>query len=163
MSDSFDSGEFRKVLGHYPTGVTLVTSTDGDGRIGAVMGSFGSVSLDPPLVMFMPTRDSGSWQRIEASGVFTANVLRDEHVGLCNAFFQKDVTCWDQAKWSEGVNGAPVLDDALCAVECEIESVTDAGDHVIVLGRVVGISATDDEDANALLFFKGGYGHFESI
>ncbi len=163
MTDSFDSGEFRKVLGHYPTGVTLVTSTDGDGRIGAVMGSFGSVSLNPPLVMFMPTRDSGSWQRIEASGVFTANVLRDEHIGLCNAFFQKDVTSWDQAEWSEGVNGTPVLVDALCAVECEIESVTDAGDHVIVLGRVVAITATDDEHANALLFFKGGYGHFESI
>lgn len=163
MSDGFDSGEFRKVLGHYPTGVILVTSRDDEGPIGAVMGSFGSVSLDPPLVMFMPTRDSGSWQRIEATGVFTANILRDEHVGLCNSFFKKDSSCWDDAEWTEGANGAPVLADALCSVECEIESVTDAGDHVIVLGRVIGLTATEDEHANALLFFKGGYGHFHSI
>lgn len=156
-----DSGEFRRVLGHYPTGVTLVTGQDDGGPIAAVMGSFASVSLDPPLVMFMPVRESGSWQRIEGTGSFAANVLRSDQVDLCMSFFDKDPEAWNQLPWRRSALGSPVFDDAMAWIDCTIENVIDAGDHVIVLGRVHDLAATVDEDAMPLLFFRGGYGRFE--
>jgi flavin reductase (DIM6/NTAB) family NADH-FMN oxidoreductase RutF len=158
---TIDSGEFRRVLGHYPTGVTLITSHDDDGPIGAVMGSFGSVSLDPPLVMFMPTRESTSWARIEATGSFCANVLRADQVDLCVSFFKKDPECWDRVGWRRSSLGSPVFDDALAWIDCTIENVVEAGDHLIVLGRVHHLDSTADEHAAPLLFFRGGYGRFE--
>lgn len=159
---AIDSAEFRRVLGHYPTGVTLVTSHDDDGPVGAVMGSFGSVSLDPPLVMFMPTRDSSSWQRIEAAGHFAANVLTSAQLEVCSSFFKKDPACWDLLAWRRSELGSPVFDDALAWIDCTVDKVVDAGDHVIVLGEVRELQANDDASLSPLLFYRGAYGRFEA-
>ncbi len=162
MSDaSIDPGDFRRVLGHYPTGVTLITSHDDDGPVGAVMGSFGSVSLDPPLVMFMPTRASSSWARISATGSFCANVLGSDDVDLCVAFFKKDPDCWDRMPWHRSALGSPVFDHALAWIDCTVEEVFEAGDHLIVLGRVQHLDSTVEDGASPLVFFRGGYGRFE--
>ncbi|MDH3755493.1 MAG: flavin reductase family protein [Acidimicrobiia bacterium] len=162
MSDTpIDSAEFRRVLGHYPTGVTLVTGVDAAGPVGMVVGSFGSVSLDPPLVMFMPTTTSTTWQRIEPTRRFCVNVLCDDQVEMCNAFFSKVDHVWDDVAWHPAPSGSPIIDSALAWVDCEVDSVLEAGDHVIVLGRVVALGA-DDTDRTPIVFFKGGYGRYAS-
>ena len=169
MSDypEIDSGEFRKVMGHYPTGVTLVTahnepSDDGGGPAAMVIGSFGSVSLDPPLAMFMPTADSRSWQQIEASGNFCVNVLGQDQLDLCNSFFKKETDPWEGIDWTTGPSGSPIVPGCVAWIDCTIEQVVPAGDHLIVLGRVLALEP-GGSDAGPLLFFKGGYGQFADL
>ena len=131
MSDdtpAIDGADFRTVLGHYPTGVTVVTADD-DGPCGMVIGSFGSVSLDPPLVQFMPAKTSGTWARIEKSGSYCVNVLGADQLGLCNSFFDKSKDPFDGFAWRPGVTGSPVIDGCLCHIDCEIHEAVDAGDH----------------------------------
>ena len=164
MSDdtpAIDGADFRTVLGHYPTGVTVVTADD-DGPCGMVIGSFGSVSLDPPLVQFMPAKTSGTWARIEKSGSYCVNVLGADQLGLCNSFFDKSKDPFDGFAWRPGVTGSPVIDGCLCHIDCEIHEAVDAGDHYIVIGRVVDL-APGTNTGGPLLFFKGGYGDFAEL
>jgi flavin reductase (DIM6/NTAB) family NADH-FMN oxidoreductase RutF len=155
---TIDPALFRQVLGCYPTGVTIVTASAGDEPVAMVIGSFGSVSLDPPLVMFLPGQSSSTWPRIEAAGAFCVNVLGDDQVELSHRFFSKDTDPWDGLEWTTAATGAPVLADALAWIDCEIERVVEAGDHWIVLGRVVDLEGSDS--GGPLVFFRGGYGRF---
>jgi 3-hydroxy-9,10-secoandrosta-1,3,5(10)-triene-9,17-dione monooxygenase reductase component len=153
-----DGAVFREVLGNYPTGVTLVTAEDG-GPCGMVIGSFGSVSLDPPLVQFMPTKDSATWERIERSGAYCVNVFCSDQLGMCNSFFDKSKDPFDAIDWRAGVTGSPIIEGALAYIDCEIDVAYDGGDHYIVVGRVVDM-AVSRNDAGPLLFFRGGYGDY---
>ncbi len=156
---TIDPTRFRQVLGSYPTGVTIVTAVDDGEPVAMVIGSFGSVSLDPPLVMFLPGNTSSTWPRIESAGAFCVNVLADRHRELCDRFVRKDGGAWDDGSWTTAATGAPVLPDALAWVDCEIDRVVEAGDHWIVLGRVVELHGS--EDGSPLLFFRGGYPRVE--
>jgi flavin reductase (DIM6/NTAB) family NADH-FMN oxidoreductase RutF len=162
MTDApeIDGATFRQVLGNYPTGVTIV-SADDDGPCAMVIGSFGSVSLDPPLVQFMPAKDSKSWERIRRSGSYCVNVLSVEQLGMCNSFFG-DGDPFDAIEWHPGVTGSPVIEGCLAYIDCEIESAVDGGDHDIVLGRVVDLGV-GSADGSPLLFFQGGYGTFQPL
>lgn len=153
-----DGAVFRQVLGNYPTGVTLVTADD-DGPCGIVIGSFGSVSLEPPLVQFMPAKTSGTWARIERSGAYCVNVFGSDQLDLCNSFFDKSKDPFDAIEWRPGPTGSPIIEGALAHIDCEIDAAHDAGDHYIVVGRVVDLGV-GDSDAGPLLFFRGGYGDF---
>lgn len=153
-----DSGLFRQVLGNYPTGVTLVTA-DSEGACGMVIGSFGSVSLDPPLVQFMPAKTSTTWERIEAAGSYCANVLASDQLDTCNSFFDKSKDPFDAIDWRPGPSGSPIIDGALAYIDCEIAVAHDAGDHLIVVGRVLELGVGNSE-AGPLIFFQGGYGDF---
>ena len=124
MSDdtpAIDGAEFRNVLGHYPTGVTVVTAMDGDDPVALVIGSFVSVSLDPPLVGFLPGKTSRTWPLIEASGSFCVNVMGDDQLDLCNAFFKKEVDPFEVHDWAPGSTGAPRIAGSAAYVDCEIE------------------------------------------
>lgn len=162
MTDTpeIDGAMFRQVLGNYPTGVTIV-SADDDGPCAMVIGSFGSVSLDPPLVQFMPTKDSKTWERIRRSGSYCVNVLGVDQLAMCNSFFA-DGDPFDAIAWHPGVTGSPIVEGCLAHIECEIESALDGGDHDIVLGRVVALNV-GSSDASPLLFFQGGYGSFQPL
>jgi flavin reductase (DIM6/NTAB) family NADH-FMN oxidoreductase RutF/DNA-binding IclR family transcriptional regulator len=155
-----DPAHFRYVLGQYPTGVTLITATQTDGEpIGMVVGTFTSVSLDPPLVAFLPDRKSSSWPKIREAGSFCANVLTAAQQDVCRAFARKQDDRFDLAQWETTGTGSPRLVDAAAWIDCTIEDVVEAGDHDIVLGRVGGLDVGDSAEL-PLLFLRGGYGSF---
>ena len=155
---SFDSSKFRQVLGHFPTGVTVVTAAPGDDFVGMAVGSFSSVSLDPPLVAFFAGRDSDSWPGIEAAGAFCVNVLSDQQEGLSRRFAAKEGDKFEGIGWRPAGSGSPLLDGVLAWIDCDIESVTEMGDHFCVLGRVRELEV--GHDGSPLVFFRGGYGRF---
>ena len=155
-----DPAWFRYVLGQYPTGVTLITATHPDGSpIGMVVGTFSSVSLDPPLVSFMPDVRSSSWPKIRDAGSFCANILTSAQQDVCRAFARKEEHRFSASRWSDTETGSPRLDGAAAWVDCTIEDVIRAGDHDIVIGRVTSLGV-GDADGLPLLFLRGGYGSF---
>ena len=160
MTDSppFDEGRFRQVLGHFTTGVTVVTAAASDGPVGLAVGSFASVSLDPALVAFFPKRESTSWPKIEASGHFCVNVLAEAQEDVCRRFASKGDDKFRGLGWHTAGSGAPILEGILAWIDCDIEGVTEAGDHYYVLGRVRDLAVV--HDGAPLLFFRGGYGRF---
>jgi len=162
---SLDPMKFRQVLGHFPTGVTVITATTADGTpVGFTIGSFTSVSLDPPLVGFLPMVNSERWAAINASGSFCVNVLGAHQADLCWQFAKSSITePFDGVAWHpSAITGSPVLDGSIAWIDCAIEGVVDAGDHHFVLGRVLELEHTEPEsEPNPLLFFKGQLGKFQ--
>jgi flavin reductase (DIM6/NTAB) family NADH-FMN oxidoreductase RutF len=157
---SIDEAKFRQVLGHYPTGVVVVTALGADDHpVGLAIGSFTSVSLDPPLVAFFPGKSSSSWPKIEAAGSFCVNILGEDQEDVCRVFASKAADKFASIGWRKGHTGAPIINDVIAWIECTIERVDDAGDHVVVLGRVVDLEV--GHTGGPLLFFRGGYGRYE--
>ncbi|KKC25197.1 flavin reductase family protein [Sphingomonas sp. SRS2] len=154
-----DAAVYRRVLGHYPTGVCVVTAALPDGRRAAmVVGSFTSVSLSPPLVGFFPDVSSTSWLDIERAAKFCVNVLASDQVDLCRRFSAKGEDKFAGLSHRVSANGSPVLDDVLAWIDCSLEKVYEAGDHYVVLGRVQELDIV--RPGQPLLFFRGGYGSF---
>lgn len=152
----FDSSHFREVLGHFCSGVTVITAVDGGEPVGFACQSFQSLSLDPPMVSFAPSRTSTTWPRIRSAGRFAANVLAEGQDALCKSFAVSGGDKFAGVDWSESLGGSPILDGALAWVDCEIVQEVDAGDHVLVLGRVLDLGAPID--GRPLLFFRGKFG-----
>nr|WP_269450211.1 flavin reductase [Gordonia sp. LAM0048] len=147
------------MLGQYPTGVCVVAATGADGRrAGMVVGSFASVSLSPPLVVFFPDRSSTSWPRIREVGRFCINVLAAGQEEVCRRFAAKGGDKFEGLDVDVAPSGMPRLNDAAAWIDCEIDSVHDAGDHHAVFGRVIDLDI--GTAATPLLFFQGGYGRF---
>lgn len=159
ISRASDPLLFRRVLGHYPTGVTVVTAIGEDGvPQGMVVGSFTSVSLDPPLVAFLPASNSGSWARLRPAGRFCVNILGAGHERLCRQFAARTGDKYEAVSWRPAPSGSPIIDGAVAWIDCETETVHQAGDHDIVIGRVLDLDTVDK--GLPLLFFRGGYGSF---
>ena len=150
----------RTVLGHFATGVAIITALDGDEPVGMACNSFTSVSLEPPLVLFCAAKSSTTWPRIQAAGKWAANVLDDDGEEICRLFAQKGADRFSHIASTPGRTGAPIVEDALAFVDCEPVDEHDAGDHVIVVGRVVELGYR--HEGKPLLFYRGGYGRFES-
>lgn len=156
-----DPLEFRRVLGHCPTSVTVVTAAPDGVPKGMTIGSFFSVSLDPPLVGLCVDRRSTSWPEIEPAGVFAVNVLADDQSDLSARFAGRVPDKYDGVPWRPGVTGSPIIEGAIGHIDCRLESTFEAGDHWIVVGRVLELDV--DREARPLLFFQGGYGTFDPI
>jgi 3-hydroxy-9,10-secoandrosta-1,3,5(10)-triene-9,17-dione monooxygenase reductase component len=157
---SFDQARFRQVLGHFCTGVTVVTGLDGDEPMGFTAQSFSSVSLDPPLVLVCPAKSSSSWPRIRAGGAFCVNVLAEDQEAVCRAFATRGGDKFREIGWTPAPGtGSPVLTGALAWIDCRLEDEHDAGDHVIAVGRVLDMGVP--AESRPLLFYRGGYGRFE--
>lgn len=154
-----DSASFRTVLGHYATGIAIVTGLDGDEPVGIACNSFTSVSLDPPLVLFCAAESSSTWPRLQRAGRWAANFLGDDGEAVSRLFAQPGADRFGSIEWSRGRTGSPILRDALAYVDCETVAEHEAGDHVIVVGRVVELGYRTE--GKPLLFYRGGYGHFE--
>jgi flavin reductase (DIM6/NTAB) family NADH-FMN oxidoreductase RutF/DNA-binding IclR family transcriptional regulator len=149
--------EFRRALAHYPTGVAVVTAVQADGSpVSMVVGTFTSVSLDPPLVGFLADRNSASWQGIKAAGHYCVSVLGAAHEHVCRAFATKDPERFRYATTLTDA-GCPRLDEAALWVDCTIDDVLTTGDHDLALGRVRQLGLGDNGGA-PLLFLRGGYG-----
>jgi flavin reductase (DIM6/NTAB) family NADH-FMN oxidoreductase RutF len=155
---SFDEAKFRQVLGHFPTGVVVVTAVSDGTPVGLAVGSFASVSLDPPLVAFFPGKSSSSWPHIEAAGYFCVNILGDDQEGICRIFATRGADKFASIGWKRGRTGAPIINDVVGWIECSIERVDEAGDHYFVLGRVIDLEV--EHEGGPLIFFRGGYGGY---
>ena len=157
-----EAATFRQVLGYYPTGVAAITAFAPDGRpVALIVGTFTAVSLDPPLVGFLPDKGSSTWPVIEQAGHFCVNVLASDQGELCRRMTARGVDRFEGVEFTVSAHGLPVLAGALASIECRLHSVTDAGDHFFVLGRVLGLEAT--READPMLFFRGRYGGFAGL
>lgn len=158
---AIDSKHFRTVLGTFATGVTVITGRDGSDPVGLTIGSFTSVSLDPPLVGFLPMIGSSTWAAIARSGRFCVNVLAAPQAELCWRFARNapDATRFDGVAWQPGPTGSPILDGTVAWIDCEIVAVHDVGDHHFVVGEVTALEAHDHEAA-PLIFFRGALGGY---
>jgi 3-hydroxy-9,10-secoandrosta-1,3,5(10)-triene-9,17-dione monooxygenase reductase component len=146
---------FRRVFGHFCTGVTVVTSTDGGAPVGFACQAFAALSLDPPLVLFCPGSGSATWKRIERAGHFCVNVLAEDQRDVSRVFGASGADKFAGVGWSPSPAGAPILDGGLTWADCRIEAVHPAGDHQVVIGRVTELGTV--RDTRPLLFYKGRY------
>jgi flavin reductase (DIM6/NTAB) family NADH-FMN oxidoreductase RutF len=155
VTSNIDPSVFRAVLGHAPTSVVVVTGCNAEGKpFGITIGSFVSVSLDPPLVGFLPGTSSGSWKAISESRKFCVNILGANQDELCWRFAKEGDDKFSGINWSLSAAGNPVLDDVIGVIDCTVESETVVGDHYFVVGRVSEMShATDVQQA--MVFFRG--------
>lgn len=161
-AELIDPQTYRRVLGQYPTGVCIITAeTESDGKSGMVVGSFTSVSLDPPLIAFLPATTSGTWPKIQRAGSFCVNILSADQESVCRTFFGSQGDKFAGIETTPAASGAPILDGAVAWLDCEIEDVHEAGDHYIVVGRVRSLESAVKH--LPLIFFQGGYGAFSSL
>lgn len=159
---TIDSVDFRRVLGFFPTGVTVVTSSGipgADRPVGVAIGSFASISLDPPLVGFFLGTSSTSWPGIEASGHFCVNVLCHDQLELCGHMASKADDKFAEIDFeTTSATGAPILPDVHAVIDCRVHRVVELGDHHLIVGRVQSLETRRNEPP--MVFYQGQYGSF---
>lgn len=154
-----DPERFRQVLGHFATGITVITATDGGEPVGFSCQAFAALSLEPPLVLFCPARTSSTWPRIERAGSFCANVLTEDQGHLATLFGRSRLDRFNGVTWKPDSVGSPIIDGVLTWVSCQIVDVHTIGDHYVVVGRVRELGEISPR--RPLLFYRGRYGRSE--
>ena len=152
-----EQARFREVLGHFATGVTIVTASEEGLPVGFSCQSFAALSLEPPMVILAPAKTSTSWPRIAAAGAFCVNILADHQEAICLNFAVSGGDKFDGVAWTPGVTGSPLITGSLATVECTLGAIYEGGDHELVTGHVV---AMDVGAGSPLLFYRSGFGHF---
>jgi len=150
--------EFRHAVGHFATGVTVVTSVDAAGQpVGTTANAVSSLSLDPPLVLVCFDRASLTLAAIRQHGAFAVNVLAAPQQHLSANFARRGfAAAWDGVRHRPGPTGSPRLHDVLAALECMVEYRLPGGDHEIIVGRVRDVETAGD-GAEPLVYWRGGY------
>ncbi len=152
---------YRTVMGRLPTGVVAITGVDDDGNdLGFIVGTFGALSLEPPIVTFSVGHTSSSWPRIRRRQVFTANVLSSTQVDACRALAGKGAGKFESVAYTAGPLGAPRLRDAIAWIDCKVQAEVLVGDHFMVIGTVEAMEAADGEP---LLFQAGQFGTYHPL
>ncbi len=159
-SSDFDPLVLRRTFGNFPTGVTVVSAAPEGEPVGMTVGSFFSVSLDPPLVGFCADMGSSSWPRMAEAGHFAVNLLASDQAQLSSRFAGPDDDRFAGVEWRPAPSGAPLLADIIGWIDCATEQVFEAGDHWIIIGRIVAFEV--ERDALPLVFWRGGYGSFDA-
>jgi 3-hydroxy-9,10-secoandrosta-1,3,5(10)-triene-9,17-dione monooxygenase reductase component len=157
--------QFRRVLGHFATGVTVVTTWDADGHpAGFTASSVTSVSLDPPLVLVCVAHTAQSYQALHAHGRFAINILHLDHEQVARRFASSSTVGSEKFEgmgYRHGALGLPILEDALAEIECTTEHVYPAGDHTIFVGRVEAADSRGDAGFEPLLYYRGRFHRLE--
>ena len=148
---------FREALGHYASGITVITSNVDGEPIGFTCQSFYSVSMSPPLVSFSVKSDSYSYPKIRRAGRFAVNILSGDQVSISNRFARQGANKWLGVEWQNSPLGNPVIDGSLHWLDCEVHAEHIAGDHLIVIGKVKALSLEEAISVEPLLYFKGQY------
>jgi flavin reductase (DIM6/NTAB) family NADH-FMN oxidoreductase RutF len=157
-----DAPRFRQVLSRFATGVTVVATRNGSVISGITVSAFCSVSLDPPLVLICIDRKNNTCDLIDASGIYTVSVLAEDQEYLSRCFATTRPEKYDTfcgAEYFTRATGAPILQDCIAYLDCQVEARYPGGDHVIFLGRVLdlGLSEQERSEASPLLYFRGRY------
>jgi 3-hydroxy-9,10-secoandrosta-1,3,5(10)-triene-9,17-dione monooxygenase reductase component len=160
-SAPFDAGAFRRALGRFATGVTLVTAADEGGPIGLLVNAFTSVSLEPPLIAVCPSRSSFTWSRIRTCGGFGINVLSVEHTEYVRRAARPDAERFAGIEYELRDSGVPHIRGAAAFLDCEPVSEHPAGDHWIVVAGVRELLT--DDSRRPLVFSDGSLGRFTSL
>ncbi|WP_275693253.1 flavin reductase family protein [Nocardioides sp. TF02-7] len=149
---------FRDVLGCFASGITVVTTISGGEPVGMTCQSFSSVSLEPPLVLFVPARTSRAWPLIQRTGRFCVNVLAADQEHVSAQMASKGADKFAGIDWHPAeVTGSPVVEGSLAHLDCTIHAVHEAGDHYVVIGRVEHLATTERDVTEPLLYFRGRY------
>ncbi len=157
-----DERHLYDVLSQYPTGIVAVTGVSGSGApLAMIVGTFTSVSQNPPLVGFLPTRTSSSYQRLRECEYLCFNVLSHAQENLCRQFSAKNAEDkFSGVDWATGITGAPILDGCVAWAETHVVSISEAGDHDFVMAEVLAFDAPNP--VLPLLYFQGSFGKFHS-
>lgn len=150
-----DAKAFRRALGNFPTGVTIVTAAGSEAPVGVTANSFSSVSLEPPLVLWSIGHTSRSYKSFLESEHFAINVLADDQVNVSQNFASSSEDKFGPMAWRKGKTGSPLIDNALAYFDCVCEARHDCGDHTVMIGRVVDFARFDGAP---LVFSQGRYG-----
>jgi 3-hydroxy-9,10-secoandrosta-1,3,5(10)-triene-9,17-dione monooxygenase reductase component len=151
-----DPQHFRKSLSAYPTGICVITATAEDGlRHAMVVGSFTSISLDPPLIGFFPAKSSSSWAAMKDIGHFTVNVLGASQLAQCKQFARSGADKFGDLVHGISPGGHPLIEGSIAWMDCSLDAIHEIGDHYLVVGRVNSLDG--DPQAEPLLFFGGAY------
>ena len=156
VDPSIDADGFRGALGAFVTGVTVVTTNSEEGPVAIVANSFASVSLDPPLVLWSPAKASQRFNHFAGAPQFAIHVLSAQQRDICSAILGSK-SAISECATHQSQSGVPIIGDALATFECDLEITHDAGDHVIVVGRVTHAM---HRPGDPLVFHKGQYGGF---
>jgi len=156
-STAIEPLSFRKALGHYASGITVITSHIDDQPLGFTCQSFYSVSMNPPLVSFSVMSSSASYPGIRQAGRFAVNILSDEQAGISNQFARQGTDKWRGVGWQASPLGNPIIAGSLHWLDCEIHAEHAAGDHLIVIGEVKALNLQEATATQPLLYFKGQY------
>jgi len=148
---------FREALGHYASGITVITSHIEGEPIGFTCQSFYSVSMNPPLVSFSVMSNSASYPKIRQAGRFAVNILSDEQVRISNQFARRGTDKWHDVDWQASPLGNPIIAGSLHWLDCDIHAEHVAGDHLIVIGEVKALNLQEATATQPLLYFKGQY------
>ena len=151
---SFDDVRFREVVGHFATGVTVVTAMEEGHPVGFTCQAFTSLSLDPPMVALAPAKTSTSWPRIARAGAFCVNVLGEDQEDVGRAFAVSGGDKFAGVSWRRGTIGTPVIEGCLAWLECDLDSIHDAGDHELVTGTVRDLGSGT---GGPLLYYRGSF------
>jgi flavin reductase (DIM6/NTAB) family NADH-FMN oxidoreductase RutF len=152
---AIEAQELRRVMGHFATGVTVITTKDKEGAPqGLTANAFMSLSLDPPLAIVSVDKKATCYGCFEVGNGYAVNFLAEDQEEISKRFATKGVDKFVDLKWQAGSNGAALIDGALGSVECKITQCHDGGDHTIVVGEILNVAANGDRP---LLFFKGKY------
>lgn len=153
-----DKNELRRIMGHFATGVTVITTISQDGTpYGLTANAFMSVSLEPPLLLISVDKKAESYPYFEQTRVFTISILRDDQEGLSRRFAVSGGNKFEGVAYHRGANDVPILDDTLAHVECRLYATHDAGDHTLYLGEIL---EAETREGRPLLFYRGGYRAF---
>ena len=143
-------------MGHFCTGVAIVTGCREGTPWGFTAQSFVALSLEPELIAVCPGKNSDSWPSIQSSGSFCVNFLNDSQNHLSDRFAQTGVDKFENLTWSTRVTGSPVLEESMAFVDCSLFNEVDAGDHTIAIGKVEDLGLVEP-DSSPLLFYRGTY------
>jgi flavin reductase (DIM6/NTAB) family NADH-FMN oxidoreductase RutF len=150
-----DKNELRRVMGHFATGVTVITTLSKEGKMhGLTANAVSSLSLVPPLLIICVDKKAESYASFEDSGVFTVNILAEDQEDLSRRFAVSGGEKFEGVAYRRGANGAPILHDIVAHLECKLYATFDGGDHTIYLGQV---EEAETRELKPLLFFRGGY------
>jgi flavin reductase (DIM6/NTAB) family NADH-FMN oxidoreductase RutF len=150
-----EKNELRRIMGHFATGVTVITTISKDGAIyGLTANAFMSVSLEPPLLLISVDKKAESYPYFEQSKVFTVNILGDSQEALSRRFAVSGGNKFDGVAYRRGANNVPILEDTLAHVECRVYAAYDGGDHTLYLGEIL---EAETREGKPLLFYRGGY------
>jgi flavin reductase (DIM6/NTAB) family NADH-FMN oxidoreductase RutF len=157
---TIDQDSFRSVLGRFASGITVVTTCDGDGRdVGMTVSAFCSASLHPPLVQVCVDHEASLHGALRASTHYGVSILAAEQEALSRRFAAADSTRrFDGIGYERGESGVILLDDALAHLECRIVATHEVGDHTMFVGEV---ESADARSARPLLYYRGGYAQLE--